>query len=441
MGFKPLDRFGVGAQIQQLPRNTLDPFSERQTPFGLDSFKDWTGGTPVDEPIAAVDQINRFIDSSASDWGNRFIDDPNQDMGFGGNKYTEMASQVGQGFGGAQSPGANYGGVTTVGGAWSALDAHNNEIAAAAAKFGVPANLLKSMINRESSGNWARDNRIHTGLRNQRMLPFVGIFESTANSWGLSFDQMVGNKQAQIDGMAKILQGLSNQYGGYENAAHVYFGGEQALNGGFTDEFGMKSDTYGQTAINDWKMLDQKAGFSSGLGDGGVGSSIVQTAMQYVGVPYIWGSLPGAEADPWKTGWDCSAFVNWLDDKYGANEIPAGSHYQYQDSVNKGLLFTDLNQLQSGDLMFWNTGNTAGGGAGLNAAGHVSMYIGNGQMIHAANPGAGTIVSNVSDYLNMYPSLGARHMGWSAAGQAQMAPPSQMPQFSSIFQKYLRKAA
>lgn len=439
MGLSPLDRFGVGSQIQQFGYPAADHFSQRQSQFGAPSMLDEYIGFREPEQI---DTVNRWLESTSPNEGNRYT---GQSFGIEseiGNRFTDRFNQ---GFGDTQSPSnypqASYGSVGTVGGSWAALDAHNPEISAAAAKYGVPANLLKSMINRESSGNWARDNRVHEGFRDQRMLPFVGIFESTADSWGLDFNSMIGNKQAQIDGMAKILSGLSQQYGGYENAAYVYFGGPQALNGNFRDELGMDSDTYGRQAINDWRMLDQKAGFTTGFGDGGVGTGIVQAAMQYVGVPYVWGSLPGADKDPWKTGWDCSAFVNWLDDKYGANEIPAGSHYQYQDSVDKGLLFTDMNQLKPGDLIFWDTGNTAGGGANLNRAGHVSMYIGNGQMIHAANPNAGTIISNVSDYMNMYPTLGARHMGWSAAGQAQMQPVSGMPVFSNVFQKYLRKAA
>jgi cell wall-associated NlpC family hydrolase len=363
---------------------------------------------------------------------NRYVDQQTGLNGPIGNKYT----QIQQGYQ-TQGYGAGGGQVGNVGGNWAALDAHNNEIAQAASQYGAPANLIKSMLNRESSGNWARDNRVTTAYRGQRMLPFVGIFESTAKSWGLNFDQMIGNKQAQIAGMAKILSGLAQQYGGYENAAKVYFGGEQALSGGFTDELGMDSNTYGSQAVQDWKWLDQQSGYTGGYGDGGTGTTIVQTALQYVGVPYVWGSLPQVGDDPWKTGWDCSAFIDWLDNKWGGNQLPAGSHYQYQDTVDKGMLIQDPNQLRAGDLVFFDTGVRGGGGSWLNPASHVGMYIGNGQFIQAANPGAGTIVSNLADYIQQYGFLGGRKMGWSGGASTQQ---TNAPKFSSLIQKYLLAA-
>jgi cell wall-associated NlpC family hydrolase len=321
----------------------------------------------------------------------------------------------------------------------AALDAHNNEFNAAASRLGAPANLLKAMVNRESSGNWARDgNRVaYLQERNDYILPFVGITKRAADAWGLNWNAMIGNKQAQIDGMATIVSGLAKKYGGFDNAIKVYFMGPAALNGNVKDENGLESDYYYQQAKQNWQQWDQAAGYSGGYGDGATGSSIVSKALEYVGVPYVWGSLPAAGDDPWQTGWDCSAFVNWLDDKYGANELPAGSHYQYQDTVDKGLLINDSNQLQSGDLVFFDTGNTAGGGANLNRAGHVGMYIGNGQFVQAANPGAGTIVSSLSDYMQKYAFLGGRRMGWSGGGGATQQAPAK---FSSIFQKYLMAA-
>jgi murein DD-endopeptidase MepM/ murein hydrolase activator NlpD len=180
--------------------------------------------------------------------------------------------------GGAASGGAygDPGSVGVAGGAWAALDAHNAEIMSAAGKYGVPANLIKSMINRESSGNWDANNYTNCSVRPGKcMLPFVGIFDETASSWGLDFQAMQGNKQAQIDGMAYILSQLAGQYGGYENAALVYFGGPAALTpGGFTDEYKMHSSEYGQKAIDGWKQLDSLGGaYGGGPGAGYGGSS------------------------------------------------------------------------------------------------------------------------------------------------------------------------
>ena len=54
-----------------------------------------------------------------------------------------------------------------------------------------------------------------------------------------------------------------------------------------------------------------------------------------------------------------------------------------------------------------------GAGAELNRAGHVAIYIGNGQIIHAANEQTGTIISNLSAYGGV---MGAMHMSWGGGG-------------------------
>ena len=310
--------------------------------------------------------------------------------------------------GGAVTPGGSP--VTMAGGSYAALDAHNNEITNAANKFGMPGNLLKALINNESSGNWARDGSrvVYLNKRGDYILPFVGITKKAADSWGLNWNAMIGNKQAQIDGMATIMSGLARQYGGWDNAMKVYFMGPAALKGDVSDENGLSSNYYYNKAKQVWGDLDRAGG---GSVNATYGNQIVDLAKQYLGVQYKWGSLPGADQDPWKTGWDCSAFVNWLDDKYGSNELVAGSHYQYADAQAKNKLFTDTNQLQAGDIVFFDTGWQGGAGANLNRAGHVGMYIGNGQVINALNPSAGTVISNLSDIGTF---LGAQHMSWSS---------------------------
>jgi cell wall-associated NlpC family hydrolase len=424
-----------------------------------DAFQQWTASQIAGAPRVSTkadflnDFTSRIAEQTQPDMGafdNKFIGGVAQaPEGWGGyqNKYVNPFGQQGGVQPGVTDPNAAFGGGGSAGSTGiGALDAHNAEFNSAMGRFGTPANLLKAMVNRESSGNWERDgNRIATFQRHDgswaEILPFVGITKAAADAWGLDFYGMAGNKQAQIDGMAKIVSGLANKYGGFDNAIKVYFGGEAALQGDWKDENGLSSNYYYEQAKNNWQQWDQAAGYSGGYGDGATGSSIVQKALEFVGVPYVWGSLPQAGDNPWQTGWDCSAFVNWLDDKYGANELPAGSHYQYQDTVDKGLLVSDPNQLRAGDLVFFDTGNTAGGGANLNRAGHVGMYIGNGQFVQAANPGAGTIVSSLSDYIGMYGFLGGRRMGWSGGGAGGGTGGGTAPvPFSSIFRKYLMAA-
>lgn len=159
--------------------------------------------------------------------------------------------------------------ATTVGKAWAVCDQSNDEINAAAMRHGVPANLLKAMVNRESSCNWVRDGHRTGDVGRKKpdgsinhILPFVGIFETTAESWGYDFDAMIGNKAMQIDAMAYGIAKLARDYGGgdFGKAATVYFGGVRALDNVFCDEYGMCSDEYTRKAVEDWRALDLIAG-------------------------------------------------------------------------------------------------------------------------------------------------------------------------------------
>ena len=176
------------------------------------------------------------------------------------------------------------------------------------------------------------------------------------------------------------------------------------------------------------QAIDIRTALGMGVGGSGTtdprGNNVVQTALSFVGkVPYVWGGIPGKGDDPLSFGgWDCSGFTYWLDQNYGTGDLPMGSHDQYQYAQQTGKLFTDPSQLQAGDLVFFDTGNMAGGGAELNRAGHVAMYIGDGQIVQAANPAQGTIVSSLSDYMNMYAYLGGMRMSWSGGGSGYTGP-------------------
>jgi cell wall-associated NlpC family hydrolase len=141
---------------------------------------------------------------------------------------------------------------------------------------------------------------------------------------------------------------------------------------------------------------------------GSAGGGIVNEAKQYLNVKYVWGGIPTKTQDPFQTGWDCSGFTYFMDQKYGDGTLPQGSHYQYQYAQQTGRLFTDTSQLKPGDLVFFNTGDTQGAGADLNPAGHVGIYLGNDQIISAMNPSMGTVLSSFSGFSS--PFIGAMHM-------------------------------
>jgi cell wall-associated NlpC family hydrolase len=112
---------------------------------------------------------------------------------------------------------------------------------------------------------------------------------------------------------------------------------------------------------------------------------VVGVAMSYLGVPYVWGgSSPG--------GFDCSGLVAYSYAKVGVS-LPHSSYALYGVGVP-----VSKDQLQAGDLVFFD---------GL---GHVGIYIGGGQFVHAPHTGDVVKVSSLGDswYASSY--IGARRI-------------------------------
>jgi cell wall-associated NlpC family hydrolase len=100
---------------------------------------------------------------------------------------------------------------------------------------------------------------------------------------------------------------------------------------------------------------------------------VVGIAMQYLGVPYVYGG-----ASP--SGFDCSGLVMYVFAQIGVS-LPHNAAAQYGAGVP-----VSRDQLQAGDLVFFN---------GL---GHVGIYIGGGQFIHAPHTGDVVKISSISGW-------------------------------------------
>jgi len=99
---------------------------------------------------------------------------------------------------------------------------------------------------------------------------------------------------------------------------------------------------------------------------------VVGIAMQYLGIPYVWGG-----ASP--SGFDCSGFIQYVYNQVGVS-LPhhAASQFGYGTPVSR-------DQLEPGDLVFFD---------GL---GHAGIYIGGGQFIHSPHTGDVVKISSLND--------------------------------------------
>lgn len=103
--------------------------------------------------------------------------------------------------------------------------------------------------------------------------------------------------------------------------------------------------------------------------------AVVDYAMQYLGGRYVHGGQSLA------TGTDCSGFTCYVYNAFGyhLSRTPQGQY----TSAGKSI---DMAQIQPGDVICYSSNGSS--------CTHVGLYIGNGQIIHAANSKKGVIISS-----------------------------------------------
>jgi cell wall-associated NlpC family hydrolase len=142
----------------------------------------------------------------------------------------------------------------------------------------------------------------------------------------------------------------------------------------------------------------------AGVQVGNRASELVVNAMGFLGVPYRRG---GNSAD---TGFDCSGFVRAMYEQTVGLVLPRRANEQAAATTT-----IDKDQLQPGDLVFFNTMK--------HAFSHVGIYVGDGKFIHSPKPGARVRVEDMGCGYGKTRFDGARRVLGLAAAEPQPAQP------------------
>nr|WP_255284568.1 peptidoglycan DD-metalloendopeptidase family protein [Nocardia salmonicida] len=121
------------------------------------------------------------------------------------------------------------------------------------------------------------------------------------------------------------------------------------------------------------------AGRMTPQSSGGDAAQAVEAAQQYLGTPYVWGG--GDIGGPTKGGFDCSGLTSYAIHAASGGRISLPRTSEQQWTVGTEVSLADA---KPGDLVFGSWGSAG--------PGHVGIFAGNGQMVHA--PTTGGVVEN-----------------------------------------------
>ncbi len=120
------------------------------------------------------------------------------------------------------------------------------------------------------------------------------------------------------------------------------------------------------------KNIQTEITYVSSEGGTEMGRDVVEYALQFVGNPYVWGGTSLTD------GTDCSGFTMSVYANFGVS-LPHSSSSQRK----QGYAVDGLENAQPGDLICY--------------SGHVALYMGDGQIVHASNKKDGIKISR-ADY-------------------------------------------
>lgn len=183
------------------------------------------------------------------------------------------------------------------------------------------------------------------------------------------------------DIVAKLVGGSVTKIIGINNG---WFKVQYAGNTGYISpeyvEVTAYAGSYGKTSSG--SSSSSSAAKSSGTSSAATGTrqEIIDYAATLLGCKYVYGGTS-------TSGFDCSGFTMYVFNRFGIS-LSHSSSTQYSNSVH-----ISKSELQVGDLVFFSQKK------GSSKVGHVGIYVGDNEFIHAASPGKGVRYDDLdSDY-------------------------------------------
>lgn len=143
----------------------------------------------------------------------------------------------------------------------------------------------------------------------------------------------------------------------------------------YEEEYEDYSNDYAEEDYEEYEYEQEEEVTYSETTSSGNGSYIVDYAKQYVGNPYVYGG------NSLTNGVDCSGFTQQV---FGDNGISLARTAADQSQGGQDV---NMNDLQAGDLLFYDNGGYIG---------HVAIYNGDGTVTHASNEQTGITISDAN---------------------------------------------
>ena len=121
------------------------------------------------------------------------------------------------------------------------------------------------------------------------------------------------------------------------------------------------------------------------------GAEVVEYAKQYLGYKYVAGGTSPS------IGFDCAGFTIYVYKHFGIS-----LNRSSRDQIKNGVAVSK-NNLQPGDILIFN-------GSSNTSIGHVGIYVGGNDFIHAANSREGVIITSLSSSYYQKRYVGARRV-------------------------------